>query len=254
MPLPSAGLACVASTSGAGQRSRLGQKTASVGLAAALLAAALPALTFASPAQAAPGSPAAVKAVTPEVPVDSSGVPVGAISGFKQANNVVDLTAQSGAVRVTFLDDATFRLEADPTGVFTDPANTDQGDPARTANIVVGKDKFPGTAPTVTDGDWLVLATPKVSLEINKATAQIRVLRADGSVVMAESAPITFGAKSATQHLQPQAGEQFIGGGMQNGRSVHTGALINVARNFDGMTTGIPMPFPTTCLPRATVS
>ncbi|XAS67443.1 NPCBM/NEW2 domain-containing protein [Micrococcaceae bacterium Sec5.7] len=145
---------------------------------------------------------------------------------------------------MTYLDDSNFRLKADPTGKFTDPANTDQGDPARTANTVVGKDKFAGAAPVVTEGDWLVLKTAKVSLEINKATTQFRLLRADGSLVFAESAPITFGSRSATQHLQHQDGEQFIGGGMQNGRSVHTGALINIARNFDWDDDGYPNAVP----------
>ena len=222
----------------------LRKKTTALALASLLAASGIPALSFAGAAAAAPGDPAAIKTVTPEVPVDAAGVPLGRITGFTQDNNVVDLSAEAGALRVTFLDEVNFRLEADPSGSFTDPANTDQGDPARTANIVVGKDKFAGTAVTVEDGDLLTIKTAKVTLEINKATTQLRVSRADGSLVFAESAPITFGAKSATQHLQPQQGEQFIGGGMQNGRSVHTGALINIARNFDWDDDGYPNAVP----------
>ncbi|UVJ39608.1 NPCBM/NEW2 domain-containing protein [Arthrobacter sp. CJ23] len=244
MSAPSQGLSGAVRTGTTGTLSCLGRKAAALGLASLLLAAAVPALTFPAAANAAPGDPAAIKTVTPEVPVDSAGVPLGAITGFTQAGNVVDLATEAGAIRVTFLDDGNFRLEADPTGTFTDPANTDQGDPARTANIVVGKDKFPGTTPAVTDGDWIVLSTAKVSLHVNKATTQLKLLRADGSLVFAESAPITFGAKSATQHLAPQDGEQFIGGGMQNGRSVHTGALINIARNFDWDDDGYPNAVP----------
>ncbi|MEE2524443.1 NPCBM/NEW2 domain-containing protein [Pseudarthrobacter sp. J75] len=221
-----------------------GTKAAALGLAALLLTTGIPALTSTPPAAAAPGDPAAVKTVTPEVPVDASGAPVGAITGFTQNNNVIDLTAKAGALRLTFLDEKNFRLEADPSGTFTDPANTDQGDPARTANIVVGKDKFAGTAVEVSDGDVLVAKTAAIAVEINKATAQLKVSRADGSLVFAESSPITFGANSATQHLLPQDGEQFIGGGMQNGRSVHTGALINIARNFDWDDDGYPNAVP----------
>lgn len=221
-----------------------GRKAAALGLASLLLAAAIPVLNFAPPASAAPGDPGVIKTVTPEVPVDSAGTPLGRVTGFTQNSNVVDLAAEEGAVRVTFLDESNFRLEADPSGTFTDPANTDQGDPARTANIVVGKDKFAGGAVTVTDGDWLVIATAKVTVEINKETTQLKVSRADGTLVFEESAPMTFGAKSATQHLAPQDGEQFIGGGMQNGRSVHTGALINIARNFDWDDDGYPNAVP----------
>ncbi len=221
-----------------------GRKAAALGLASLLLAAAIPVLDFAPAASAAPGDPGVIKTVTPEVPVDSAGTPLGRVTGFTQDSNVVDLAAEKGAVRVTFLDESNFRLEADPSGTFTDPANTDQGDPARTANIVVGKDKFAGGAVTVTDGDWLVIATAKVTVEINKETTQLKVSRADGTLVFEESAPMTFGAKSATQHLAPQDGEQFIGGGMQNGRSVHTGALINIARNFDWDDDGYPNAVP----------
>jgi alpha-glucosidase len=245
MSEPSLGLSGAAPiSSGRTTKSSLARKAASLGLASLLLAGAIPALTFTAAANAAPGDPAAIKAVTPEVPVDAAGVPLGAVTGFTQSGNVVELSTDKGAIRVTFLDDGNFRLEADPSGKFTDPANTDQGDPARTANIVVGKDKFPGVTPTVTDGDWLVLKTAKISVGINKATTQLRVVRADGSLVLEESAPITFGANSATQHLAQQDGEQFIGGGMQNGRSVHTGALINIAKNFDWDDDGYPNAVP----------
>ena len=53
-------------------------------------------------------------------------------------------------MRITFLENGTFRLEADPSGSFTDPANTPQNDPARTANIVVGADTFDGADVSVT--------------------------------------------------------------------------------------------------------
>ena len=245
MSAPSLGLSGAApNSSGRIRKGSFARKAASLGLASLLLAGTIPALTFAAAANAAPGDPAVIKAVTPEVPVDAAGVPLGAVTGFTQSGNVVDLSTEKGAIRVTFLDDGNFRLEADPSGKFTDPANTDQGDPARTANIVVGKDKFPGTTPTVIDGDWLVLKTAKISVEINKATTLLRVVRADGSLVLEESAPITFGANSATQHLAQHDGEQFIGGGMQNGRSVHTGALINIAKNFDWDDDGYPNAVP----------
>ncbi|XAS67444.1 hypothetical protein V3C33_18775 [Micrococcaceae bacterium Sec5.7] len=54
------------------------RKAAALGLASLLLAGTLPALTFPGVADAAPGDPAAAKAVTPEVPVESGGVPLGA--------------------------------------------------------------------------------------------------------------------------------------------------------------------------------
>ncbi|MGG5172376.1 TIM-barrel domain-containing protein [Pseudarthrobacter sp. J1738] len=176
--------------------------------------------------------------------MDTTGTPLGKITAFTQDKNVVNLTGEHGGARITFLDDSTFRVEADPSGTFTDPANTDEGDPARTANIVVGKEKFSGATPTVTDGATMVFKTAKITLELNKATATFRALRADGSLIFAESSAITFGKDSTTEHLQHQDGEQFIGGGMQNGRSVHTGAIINVARNYDWDDDGYPNAVP----------
>ena len=92
-----------------------------------------------------PGTtPITPKTVTPEVPVDPAGSSLGAITDVEQDGASVTLTAEHGAMRVSFLDDRTFRLEADPSGEFTDPANTPQDDPARTADIVVGAESFDG--------------------------------------------------------------------------------------------------------------
>jgi len=204
------------------------------------------------PAGAAPTAPAGPalaaaavpKPVTPEVPVDATGKPLGAITNITTVGSTVTLTAGGGAYRVTFLDDATLRVEADPSGTFSDPANTPQDDPARTADIVVGLAEFAGASPRVTDGATITLATSEVTLKIDKATGRMTLVRADGSVVWDESAPLTFGASSATQHLRAGTGEQFLGGGMQNGRSVHTGATINIARNFDWDDDGYPNAVP----------
>ncbi|MEF3402758.1 NPCBM/NEW2 domain-containing protein [Agromyces sp. CCNWLW203] len=238
-------------------RARRGHHASSIVAAAAI---AVLATTGVSPAFAAPEPPAAPaataagataattpitpKPVTPEVAVDAAGTPLGAISAVQQDGASVTLTAAGGAMRVSFLDATTFRLEADPSGTFTDPANTPQNDPARTANIVVGTESFDGADVTVTDGDTITIATSAVSLVIDRATGASTATRADGSVLWAESAPITFGASSATQHLAPIEGEQFIGGGMQNGRSVHTGATVNIAKNFDWDDDGYPNAVP----------
>ncbi|MDF9875433.1 NPCBM/NEW2 domain-containing protein [Cellulosimicrobium cellulans] len=207
-------------------------------------AAPAPTATGTTAATADGPAPITPKPVTPEVPVAANGTPIGAITAVEQDGNVVTLRAANGAARVTFLDDATLRVEADPSGSFTDPANTPQGDPARTSNIVVGTDEFPGTTPAVEDGDTITLATDAVTLTVDRATSRMTLTRADGSVVWEESAPITFGSNSATQHLTPSAGEQFLGGGMQNGRSIHTGATINIARSYDWDDDGYPNAVP----------
>lgn len=199
-----------------------------------------------SPAAAASAEPTPIvpKKVNPEVPVDDAGTSLGAVTGLRQDGASVTLEAERGALRATFLDERTFRLEATASGEFADPANTPQGDPSRTANIVVGADDFDAASVTVTDGDTISIATEAVTLEFDRPTGAAALKRADGSVVWAESEPLTFGGSSTTQHLQPVDGEQFLGGGMQNGRSIHTGATINIARNFDWDDDGYPNAVP----------
>ncbi|UJP08782.1 NPCBM/NEW2 domain-containing protein [Microbacterium sp. KUDC0406] len=216
--------------------------------ASAVVAAGLgfgPAAT--EPAQAAASSaaptPIVPKPVTPAV-APATGGSIGGISDVEKSGNAVTLTAENGAARVTFLDATTLRVEADPSGSFTDPANTPQGDAARTANIVVGTDDFDAADLTVEDGDTISISTSKVVLKIDRATSRMTLTRADGTVVWEESAPISFSTTAATQRLKPQDGEQFLGGGMQNGRSIHTGATINVAQNTDWDDDGYPNAVP----------
>ncbi len=217
---------------------------ATVGISPATAAPGAPATEPPAAAASAATTPITPKPVTPEVAVDPAGTPVGAIGDVQQDGASVTLTAAGGAMRVTFLDEATFRFEADPSGSFTDPANTPQGDPERTADIVVGTDSFEAADVTVTDGDTITIATEAVSVVVDRATGRSSATRADGSVIWSETAPITFGASSATQHLAAVDGEQFLGGGMQNGRSIHTGATINIAANFDWDDDGYPNAVP----------
>ncbi|MFF2370484.1 NPCBM/NEW2 domain-containing protein [Agromyces sp. NPDC058110] len=227
------------------------RRLTALGLAALLAVTGVSAAGLAiapEPAAAASGAPTPItpKKVAPEVPVDAEGASLGAITGVSKHGSTVTLTAEHGAYRVTFLDERTLRLEASPTGEFTDPANTPEGDPARTANIVVGTDDFDGAKISVSDrrGKPITLSTSKVALTIDRQTGATTLKRSNGTTVWAESAPLSFGATSTTQHLTGIDGEQVLGGGMQNGRSVHTGATINIARNYDWDDDGYPNAVP----------
>ena len=189
-------------------------------------------------------TPITPRPAAPEVPVDSTGTSIGSITDVQRDGASVTLTAEHGAMRVTFLEDGTFRLEADPSGSFTDPANTPQGDAARTADIVVGAKTFGGADVAIAEGDVIRIASKAVTVSVDRATGAVSATRADGSTIFAESAAITFGKSSATQHLKGQKGEQILGGGMQNGRSIHTGSVINIANNFDWDDDGYPNAVP----------
>src|SRR5688572_12061879 len=125
----------------------------------------------ATPAAAATSDPTPItpKKVSPEVPVED-GDTLGAITDISQDGATVTLEAEHGAFRATFLDERTLRLEATPTGEFTDPANTPENDPARTADIVVGSEDFDGASVALAEGDLITISTPKVTLEVERAT------------------------------------------------------------------------------------
>jgi alpha-glucosidase len=228
-------------------RGHLTRRAAALTLAGLLAVGTVPALALSQAATAAPGTPVAASSIKAEVAVDASGTTLGTIKSFVKTGNVVTLTPDKGAIKVTFLDDGNFRLEATPTGSFTDPANTPASpvDATRAANIVVGADQFKAGNVTVTEAGGIVtMATAKIKLEANKATGAFTLKRADGSVVWQESSALSFGSDTTTQHLKPAAGEQFLGGGMQNGRVVHTGSTINVSTNYNWADGGNPNAVP----------
>ncbi|HZU94192.1 MAG TPA: NPCBM/NEW2 domain-containing protein [Microbacterium sp.] len=189
-------------------------------------------------------TPITPKPVTPVVPVDTAGATLGSITDVSQDGAAVTLAAERGALRITFLEGGTFRVEADPTGAFTDPANMPQNDPTRTANIVVGADTFTAPDVDVIDGAEVRISSGDVTITVDRETSLARATDADGRVIFEESSPLSFGSNSTTQHLAPVEGEQFLGGGMQNGRSIHTGAVINIASNFDWDDDGYPNAVP----------
>lgn len=228
-------------------RQRLGKRATAVAVAGLLAVGTLPALALSQAAVADPGTPISASNIKPEITVDADGTSLGAISSYSQDGNVVTLVPATGAMRATFLDDGNFRLEATPTGEFEDPANTpaSPADVQRSANIVVGEDDFQAGTVTVTEsGGIITMATAKVKLEVNKSSGAFTLKRVDGSIVWQESKALSFGANTTTQHLTPLDGEQFLGGGMQNGRVVHTGSTINISNNFNWADGGHPNAVP----------
>lgn len=69
-------------------------------------------------------------------------------------------------------------------------------------------------------------------------------IKAGDKVVMQESAPLEIGADATVQHVQKDEGENFFGGGTQNGRFVHTGKTINIANEGSWVDGGVASPNP----------
>lgn len=156
---------------------------------------------------------------------------LGGMTGFTVDGNTATFTAGEAKVRVIFYAKDVFRIWAAPDGHFTDP-NDDPADP-NAADMVVKHD-YPGVRPRVSRTSTGVrLATDAVVLTVGEDPMLFAARRPDGTPVFAETAPLSWSDSATTQTLSTRPGEQFFGGGEQNGGFVHTGRTIQVANDFD---------------------
>ncbi|MGH3734311.1 MAG: NPCBM/NEW2 domain-containing protein [Micromonosporaceae bacterium] len=171
-------------------------------------------------------------------PADQS---LGDVTGFTADGATYTFEAGTAKVRVIFQRDDVFRLWLAPDGEFTDPANADPSDPAAPdADIVVKHDYAqPATTHVETD-DSYQLRTGKITLTATKSPLSFSLHRADGTLVWSETSPLSWNDTSTRQHLARGANEQFLGGGMQNGRFSHRGQTIKIERNFNWTDGGHP--------------
>ena len=166
---------------------------------------------------------------------------LGNVTGFEADQATYTLSAGDAKVRVVFLKDDVFRIWLAPDGEFTDPANTPPSDPdAPSSNIVVKTDYGTPSTTWRERGGYYSLQTKAVEVRAYKAPLRFSVHRANGSLVWSETAPLSWTDDSATQELARGATEQFLGGGMQNGRYSHRGETIKVERNFNWEDGGNP--------------
>lgn len=190
------------------------------GFSVAVLVAA--GLAIASPATAAPTT-------------------IGAITGFRADGATYTITADSAAVRVIFSDADLFRIWLAPNGTFTDPANTPPTNPNNPrANIVV-KTNYPAPQTSWADrGAYYEISTARARLRATKNPLRFSLFASDGRQIWAETRGLTWDTNGTAQTLGRGAQEQFLGGGMQNGRFSHRGTTIQVARNFNWEDGGNP--------------
>jgi alpha-glucosidase (family GH31 glycosyl hydrolase) len=166
---------------------------------------------------------------------------LGNVTGFEADQASYTLSAGDAKVRVVFLKDDVFRIWLAPDGEFTDPANTPPSDPAAPSSNIVVKTDYGIPSTTWRDrGGYYSLQTRAVEVRAYKAPLRFSAHRANGSLVWSETAPLSWTDDSATQELARGATEQFLGGGMQNGRYSHRGQTIKVERNFNWEDGGNP--------------
>ena len=89
--------------------------------------------------------------------------------------------------------------------------------------------------PEVTEtGDYYLLATDAVALRVYKAPLRFGLYRpGNAGRIVEEVVGLHLDGAVTTQRLTQAPGEQFFGGGMQNGRFSHRDATVNVAVSYD---------------------
>jgi alpha-glucosidase (family GH31 glycosyl hydrolase) len=169
---------------------------------------------------------------------------LGAVDQVEADGPATTFSSGDARLRITFLDDAVFRVELAPDGTFTDPANDPPQDPdAPSAPIIVG-DTSATVTPELTDvGDAYLLATGEVNLTVGKDPILLTAATPDGTVLFSETAPLNW-ESGTTQTLDRTADEQFLGGGMQNGRFSHRDQTIQISANYNWTDGGWPNAVP----------
>lgn len=171
---------------------------------------------------------------------------VKSVAADSKDKNVVWVTFNNDVKgKITFLEDGIFRYNVDPSGQFSKYAVPNSA--SHLGRIPQypdesGKYSHPEAAVT-SSADAFTVKSGDVSIIFDKATAKMTIKEKDATV-MEEKAAISLSTGGTVQTVKKQKGENFYGGGTQNGRFVHTGEVIYISNN--GWTDGgvaSPNPF-----------
>ncbi|MCI9378914.1 MAG: leucine-rich repeat protein [Eubacterium sp.] len=160
--------------------------------------------------------------------------------------NIVMVTFNNNVKgKITFLEDGIFRYNVDPSGQFSKyAAPNDTNHKGRIPQYPDESSKYSHPEAAVTSSeDAFTVKSGDVSIIFDKATAKMTI-KENNQTVMEEEAALTLSAGGTAQTIKKRNGENFYGGGTQNGRFVHTGEVISIANQ--GWTDGgvaSPNPF-----------
>ena len=164
----------------------------------------------------------------------------------KTDDYVVDVTFEGNVKgRITFLDDGIFRYNVDPSGQFS--AYAQPRSSAHVARIQAQPDAsdayaHPKASVTERDGAF-VITSGSTTISLDRKTAKMTVKSGD-KVVLEEQSALDLNRGNTTQTLVKHEGENFFGGGTQNGRFIHTGNSIHIANESSWTDGGVASPNP----------
>lgn len=194
---------------------------------------------------------AMVAAILPQIPADSvkaaeTGQTLSSVKSAAADGNVVEISFNDGEIKakITFLEDDIFRYNVDPSGEFSEYATVNNAsDTAKIPQYPDSSDEYTHPEASVSEEeDCFVITSGNTEIRFEKDTAKMTVAY-NGKVVMQESKALSLG-NSTTQTLVKNSGENFYGGGTQNGRFVHTGEVINIANESNWVDGGVASPNP----------
>ena len=162
------------------------------------------------------------------------------------ADNIVEITFENGNKgRLTFLDEGIFRWNIDPAGEFSNyAAARNASHTARIQQQPDSSDVYQHPAASISESDAeLTITCGSTRISFDKATGKMRVQAGDKTVLEEESA-LNVSRTGTTQRIKKNEGEDFYGGGMQNGRFVHTGKEIKIANTNNWTDGGVASPNP----------
>ncbi len=158
-------------------------------------------------------------------------------------DNVINVTfADGNQGRITFLEESIFRYNIDPTKQFSKYA-TDSG----TAKIQAQPDEsgtYTHPAASIAEDDAkFTISCGTTKIEFSKTDGKMTVKSGD-KTVMQEKEPLILSPSGTAQKLVSNEGEDFYGGGTQNGRFVHTGESISISNTNNWTDGGVASPNP----------
>ena len=182
--------------------------------------------------------------------VDEAGYNVlGAVTSATVDGSKVDLTIQTGEkIRFTFLEQNVFRMYMAPEGEefqeYPSPNSQDHKATITNKTDADYQEEY-NVAPELTETEaTYTISTDKIKLEIQKANSLMKLMKADGTIVWEEAAPLKYKSGSTVQTLKTNDDEYFYGGGTQNGRFSHKGETIKIVNTNNWVDKGVASPNP----------
>ncbi|WP_051939818.1 TIM-barrel domain-containing protein [Phaeacidiphilus oryzae] len=150
----------------------------------------------------------------------------GDLTSFGGGHGSYQLTAGQLKGRIDFLADDQLRIQAAPDGTFTGPGGTDP---------MIRHQPAADTATTSWDaGAYYGVRSRDAVLRVYKSPLRLGLYKADNRTrVWQEDKPLRWSTDGMRQSLDHGAGEQFFGGGEQNGSFSHRDTVMHVGNSFD---------------------